>query len=408
MTKKDKQAPVTPQKDGETTPRRKDGETMRAPSTGEALNKRQLSKREREARQKRLVITLAAITAAAVLLVLAFGFYQEYVAKPSAPIAVVNGKSISTRDYQAMVRYQRFQLSSTIAQWQNQLSLLDPTAEDQEFLVQYIQQQIESLQNSQVTLATDVLDNMIEDELIRQEASKRSVTVTETELEEEVEQQFGYIRNPPTPTPVPITATVGITLTPTPTEAPMTIDEFQQNYNQYVVALRKYDISETTFRRLFESGLYRTKIEEALAAEVPLTAAHVHVRHILVQTEDEANKVVERLKAGEDFAALAKELSQDTSNNEQGGDLGWFPRGQMVTEFEDAAFALQPGETSAPVQTSYGYHIIQLIERDENRLLDETMLEQKKSTALDDWLTVQRASEVVKSYWSSDMVPEAE
>jgi len=399
MTKKDKQTPVTS---------RNGGETSRAASTGEVLSKRQLSRREREARQKRLVTILAAITAAAVLLVLAYGFYQEYVAKPSAPIAVVNGKSISTRDYQAAVRYQRFQLSSRIAQWQNQLSLLDPTAEDQQFLVQYIQQQIQTLQSGQISLATDVLDQMIDDELVRQEASKRNITVSEDELEAEIEQQFGYIRNPPTPTPVPITATVGITLTPTPTTAPMTLDEFQQNYNQYVVALRKYDVSETTFRRLFESSLFSTKLQEALAAEVLLTAEQVHVRHILVQTEDEAKAVVDRLKAGEDFATLAKELSQDTSNKEEGGDLGWFPRGQMVTEFEDAAFALQPGETSAPVQTSYGYHIIQLIERDENRPLDEAMLEQKKSTALEDWLTVQRKSEGIISYWSSDKVPAEE
>ena len=405
MMKQDKQTAV-PSAPKAPPPRK--GGAPRPASTGEVLNKRQLSRKEREARQRRLVMILAAITAGAVLLVLAFGLYQEYVAKPTAPVAVVNGKAISTRDYQAMVRYRRFELATTIAQWQNQLSLLDATSEDQQFLVEYVQGQIQQLQNSQTSLATDVLDSMIDDELVRQEANKRGITVTADELEEEIEQQFGYERNPPTPTPVPITATLEITVTPTPTTAPMTLDEFQSNYNQYVVALRKNDVSETTFRRLFESNLYSTKLQEALAAEVPLTAEQVHARHILVETEDEAKQVVERLQAGEDFAALAKELSQDTSNNEEGGDLGWFPRGQMVTEFEEAAFVLQPGETSAPVQTSYGYHIINMIERDANRPLDEAMLEQKKSTALDDWLAEQRQSEAVQSYWSSDKVPEEE
>jgi parvulin-like peptidyl-prolyl isomerase len=352
------------------------------------------------------VSIFVAVTVTAVLLVLAFGFYQEYVAKPASPVATVNGKPISIRDYQAMVRYRRFEQTSMIARLQNQLSLLDATAEDQQFLVQYYQQQIQQLQSNELTLPTDVLDNMIDDELVRQEAGKRNITVTADESQAEIEQQFGYIRNPPTPTPTPITATLEITATPTPTEVPMTLETFQQNYDQYVVALRKNaSFGETAFRRLFESSLYRTKLQDALAAEVPLTAEQVHARHILLTTEEDAKKALERLQAGEDFAALAKELSQDTGTKETGGDLGWFPRGQMVTEFEEAAFALQPGQTSDPVQTSYGYHIINVIERDANRPLDETMLEQKKASALDDWLAVQRKSEAVQSYWSSDKVP---
>jgi parvulin-like peptidyl-prolyl isomerase len=343
-----------------------------------------------------------------VVLVLAFGFYQEYVVKPSAPVATVNGKVISVRDYQATIKYNRYVRANSIARLQDQLSQLDATAEDQQFLVQYIQQQIQQLQNAETTLPTDVLDNMIDNELVRQEAAKRNITVTADELQTDIEQQFGYERNPPTPTPTPITATAEITVTPTPTTVPMTLEEFQQNYSQYVAALRKNaSFGEAAFRRLFETSLYRTKLQDALAQEVPLTAEQVHARHILVATEDEAKKVVERLQAGEDFAALAKELSTDTSTKDNGGDLGWFPRGQMVTEFEDAAFALQPGETSDPVETSYGYHIINMIERDANRLLDAATLEQKKASALDDWLTIQRQSEAVKRYWSSTMVPAA-
>ncbi len=399
MAKKDNQSSITP--------RPKDAEAPRPAVGKEVLSKRQVSRRDREARQRRLVTILAAVTVGAVLLVLGFGFYQEYIAKPAAPVATVNGKAITTRDYQTMVKYQRLQSAGMIAQMQQQLSSLDATSEDQQFLVSYYQQYIQQLQSQAATIPTDVLDDMIDDELIRQEAAKRSITVTADELQEEIEKQFGYERNPPTPTPTPITATLAITVTPTPTTAPMTLDEFQKNYNEYVVAMRtNAGFSETAFRRLFESSLYNTKLQEALAAEVPLTAEQVHARHILVETEDEAKKVLERLQAGEDFAALAKELSKDTSNAEQGGDLGWFARGQMVTAFEDAAFSLEPGQTSDLVQTSYGYHIINMLERDANRVLDETMLEQKKSTALSDWLTVQRASEAVKSYWTSEMVPE--
>jgi parvulin-like peptidyl-prolyl isomerase len=365
-----------------------------------------LSRKEREERQKRILYIFGAVTVTLVLAVLGFGYYQEYIVKPSAPVATVNGQPISTRDYQQMVRYQRFQVASTMARIQDQLRLLDPTAEDQQFLVQYFQQQLQQLQTQAMSLPTQVLEDMIDDELIRQEASKRSIQVTPEEVQQEIEQQFGYERNPPTPTPTPITATMAVTLTPVPTKAPMTAEEFQKNYSDYVLAVRKNTgVSEALFRRLFESSLYRRKLQTALEAEVPNTAEQVHARHILVATEEEAQKVLERLKAGEDFVALAKELSTDTSNKDKGGDLGWFPRGQMVPEFEDAAFALQPGQTSGVVKTDYGYHIIQLIERDANRALDEDTLAQKKSSALSDWLATQRQSERVKRYWSSDKVP---
>ncbi|MEX1061419.1 MAG: peptidylprolyl isomerase, partial [Methyloceanibacter sp.] len=84
----------------------------------------------------------------------------------------------------------------------------------------------------------------------------------------------------------------------------------------------------------------------------------VHARHILVSTEAEAKEVAERLKKGEDFAAIAKEKSKDTGA--EGGDLGFFARGQMLKPFEEAAFALDVGQISEPVQTQFGWHIIKV------------------------------------------------
>jgi len=103
----------------------------------------------------------------------------------------------------------------------------------------------------------------------------------------------------------------------------------------------------------------RAEYETQLAA-MPKT--EYHARHILVATEPFAQKIIERLNKGEKFEALAKSESMDSSKN-NGGDLGWFTPGRMVPEFAGAVMALKPGEfTHSPVQTQYGWHVIQLLE----------------------------------------------
>ena len=100
------------------------------------------------------------------------------------------------------------------------------------------------------------------------------------------------------------------------------------------------------------------------------TPEEVHAVHILFKTEGKteadvkakAEEVLKRAKAGEDFAALAKEFSEDESNNTKGGDLEYFPRGSMVPEFEQAAFGMKPGEISDLVKTSFGFHIIKVLD----------------------------------------------
>jgi peptidyl-prolyl cis-trans isomerase C len=120
-------------------------------------------------------------------------------------------------------------------------------------------------------------------------------------------------------------------------------------------------------RRKIQEGTTADKLRaryEDMKDDEGFTQEEVHARHILVGSEDEAKKVIAELAGGADFAALAGERSVDPSARSNGGDLGFFRRGQMVPEFAEAAYALQPGQRSQkPVQTQFGWHVIEVVER---------------------------------------------
>jgi peptidyl-prolyl cis-trans isomerase C len=103
----------------------------------------------------------------------------------------------------------------------------------------------------------------------------------------------------------------------------------------------------------------RARYDQEIAATPPVN--EVHARHILVKTKEEALDIIKQLDGGADFQKLANEKTSDPSGKESGGDLGWFGPGQMVPEFEKAAFALNVGEyTKEPVQTQFGFHVIKV------------------------------------------------
>jgi len=382
---------------------------MRRKRSSQHLTKKQLSRKERESRLRFWLLLGSSIVLLLVVGVLAFGAYQEYVAKPASPVATVNDVVVRVDDYQRRVLYRRFDFRNRLARLDAQMRQFDSSDESQQWLFDYFQQQRQQIESRLMSVATLTLDEVIEEELVRQEAGRRGLAVTDEEVQLEIENQFGYDRNPPIPTPTPITMTVPVTVTPTPTVALMTQAEFEESYANYTSNVEKQTtFREEDFRELMRSGLLRQKLSDALGQEVETSGEQVHARHILLGADDKAlaEEILERLRAGEDFAELASEYSTDESNKDEGGDLGWFSRGSMVEPFEDAAFALQPGEISDVVETSYGYHIIMLIDRDDDRPFDESVVEQKRAGALQVWLNEQMNSPAVERYWSSDLVPE--
>ena len=133
----------------------------------------------------------------------------------------------------------------------------------------------------------------------------------------------------------------------------------------YMLELARLNVLQQSMQERYLKDRQPTEQELRAEYETQLAAmpkTEYHARHILVATEAFAQKIIERLDKGEKFDALAKAESMDSSKN-NGGDLGWFTPGRMVPEFAGAVMALKPGEyTHKPVQTQYGWHVIQLLE----------------------------------------------
>jgi parvulin-like peptidyl-prolyl isomerase len=158
-----------------------------------------------------------------------------------------------------------------------------------------------------------------------------------------------------------------------------------------------YSLEE--FRESIRRQLLVQAATDGVAAQIPTTAEQVHARHILVGNQNLANTLLAKIAAGEDFAKLALTFSQDYSTNSSSGDLGWFPRGVLtVVEVEDAAFSLQPGQTSPVVKSRLGYHIVQTLERDSSRALSPSALELLRRHAVEQWLAQQMQKATIEMF----------
>ncbi|OMF32670.1 hypothetical protein BK133_14115 [Paenibacillus sp. FSL H8-0548] len=182
------------------------------------------------------------------------------------------------------------------------------------------------------------LENLITQELILQEAEAASIAVADEEVNSEIDliiESFG---------------------------SEEAFNSALANYNMTVDSLKKDTKINLTIRKILEPKTDVTDEEvqayyDANAAAMS-TPEQIQASHILVATKEEADAILAELKQGGDFATIATEKSTDTGSKDNGGDLGFFGKGDMVPAFEEAAFALKIDEISGAVQSDYGYHII--------------------------------------------------
>jgi peptidyl-prolyl cis-trans isomerase D len=389
-----------------------------------AVTKKHLARLEREKLQTRFILIGTIVVVVMVFVLIGYGILDQNVLQPNRPVAKVNGSTIPLNEFQANVRYRNISYIQNFGQitqyfgddpsfrqqYQNAIDNLGTTV--QEYLIEdRLIRQEAARRNIKVT--KDEVDKAMQTDLGYFPDGTSTPKPTSSPVPTRATStysplQLTLVPYTPTPTssPTPLvtltevvitptataatnttpltvtqtvtptateayTATPGPTSTPLPTSTPFTLDAYKALYQDYTKFYSNNQVSEGQLRQITESQLYRDKVQTALLADpqaIPDDQEYIWARHILVSSEITATEVISKLNQGEDFEKLAEQYSIDTGTQLNGGDLGWFPRGQMVPEFDAAAFALTNiGDyTQQPVQTSYGYHIIQLLGR-ENR-----------------------------------------
>jgi len=405
------------------------------------VNKKHVAHLQQVRRQSRIIQYIAIGIFVLVGGLLLYGFISQAGFPPYQKVASVNGEGIAKSLFIARAKMLKVQLSNQQAQYDQfaQAFGIDPST-DPNMSSAYTQ--ITGLLGNKEALGQKVLDTLVEEALIRQEAKKRGITASDQEVTQAMQEAFSFYPNgtptpaatatpfteptlnptelayvtiTPTASPFP-TATVDLSATPTatfeptatntpgpsptalPTATPYTQAGFDKQFNDTRSSFEKQTgMTDDEFRAIFVNNLIRKKLYDAINAEVGATEEQVWAQHILVNTEAEAKSVLDRLNAGEDWNKIAAEVSIDTSNKDNGGNLGWFGRGAMVSDFENAAFALKVGETSQPVKTQFGYHIIRVLGH-ENRPVSESQVQSIKDAAFNTWLTDARAAAKIKIY----------
>jgi foldase protein PrsA len=219
------------------------------------------------------------------------------------------------------------------------------------------------------------VEQLIADKIVASEAKKQKITISDEELNKEVDklkESYG---------------------------GEEVFEQVLASNNTTVDVLKEDLKNYLTMRKLIEPQIeitdeelktYFDENKDSLGE-----AEQIKASHILIEDESTAKEIKQKLADGADFAELAKEYSTDEASKENGGELGFFPRGTMVTEFEDVAFSLPINEISEPVKSDYGYHIIKVEEKkdakeanfdDSKAAIKETLIDEKMESEYTTWL----------------------
>jgi len=426
------------------------------------VTRKHIVRQEKEQRQIRTIIIVGGTILLAVLALVVYSLFNQLYVKPNRAVAHVGDQKISAREFESEVRYSRLSTLNQASSYAEYGQMFGSMGGN---FMTYAKNLIDQL-NNPTNYGNTVLNRMIDDQLIKEEADKLGITVTDEELKLELQNVFNFFPNgtlTPTITPTFVasptlsetqlaiikpteTSTPAPTLDPTqvastetavssqesataqaqptltsaeitptsavptavpsttPTPTIYTTQVYAKEVKNYTAMLKTYGLTYNDMEKLVHAQMLRDRVQAEITKDMKPEQEQVWVRHIIVATQAEAQKALDEIKAGADFAAVAKTYSID-GTKDNGGDLGWMGLEDQNwdKDFLNAAFTLtKVGEISAPIQTQYGFHLIQLVGRGVNPV-DETKFAELKYVKFTNWLQevkAQRSDISIEPTWA--------
>lgn len=382
---------------------------------------RHASRRDREESQRKLVIIGIGSTVILLVLILVVGATYQYLLLPNQTLARAGDVAITRGDYW---KVRKLELLNQVNQYSQMINSGDQQqAAQAQQLAEQARQQYLTVESDPPN--TETLQRLVDNQVLLQSMGDIGVSVSDKEVDDFITNAFAPspLSSPtptlpidptaaawdaataaasaspspsasvePSPSPEsPDAASPSPSPTPDPADVRATAEATFDTYQDELLA--QVGMSTEDFRRLVvRPEVALNEIQNTLQAKVPIRAEQVHAAHILVATEEAAKLIVDQTLKEKDFAQVAKDQSSDSSTAVNGGDLGWFPRGVMVEEFDEVAFILQPGEVSQPVHTQFGWHVIKVMEREADRPVSSDMLRALRGQAVTKWLEEQKSA----------------
>jgi hypothetical protein len=411
------------------------------------VTKKHLARQQRERLQNRYILIVSIAVIVIVVGLIGYGIVQQYIIQPRQPVAKIGDNVITTKQFQTFARYERVQWIQQY-QYYQQLQQLFGTDQSSASYIQQLLAQVE-YQLQPTNIGQSAVDYLVADQVIQKEAAKRGITVSSEEVDKALQDYLGYYPNgtpttaptsaavptstlnptqlalvPPTATATAtatitptatmtgtqvaasptatmtitptatatsaVTPTSGPTSTPSATSTPYTTQEYAKNFDQFSSNMKSQaNLSEADLRWIFNMQILRTKIYDAVTADISQQQDQVWARHIQVSDQAQAQSIYDRLTKGEDFETVATEVYSGTTNT---SDLGWFGKGTLDANAESVVWGMKIGEISEPIQTANGWEIYQVLGH-EVRTLSDADWQTLKQTDFQKWIDEQKTAE---------------
>jgi len=373
------------------------------------LTRRQVARHTKEAQTQKTMIWITAGILGIVLVILGYGLVTELLIKARRPVASVGETTITTRIYQNRLRYERLMLESQLLQYQNYISQFDTGAEETQSFLQQLQLTAANLENQlspdfASMLGKQILDQMMEEELIRQESRSRGIVVASDEVDLQIETMMGYDRE--------AAQQASETEPLTDTVAPMTEAEYKDLYKGFETnILQTSKFSEAKFREMAEANLLREKLQQVLSEDMSTITDQVEVTTFVLDTEEIGLALRDRLnETGADIEAIVEELNMDENNQSSGYTLPWLPLGyldsQLNPEIEKVAFNTPVGRASAPLSGPGELYYVIYVNGHEEREMDEDLATNVYQQKYQEWVDEQLATRSELFDWAAAIITE--